>query len=64
MEIYFENEPVIGVNVTYDHNGQRHYDYFPSLYLFKVWANAEFAGVKLVEVTDDNYHLLAKDGKI
>lgn len=64
MEIYYEYDPVTGVQVTYDYQGERHYDYFKSLGFFKCWASSEFSGVELVEITNDNYQQLAREGKI
>lgn len=64
MEIYYEYDPIMGVNVTYDFNDKRHYDVFNSLYMFKVWASTEFSSAELIEITDFNYQDLAKEGKI
>lgn len=64
MKVYYEYEPTIGVNVTYDQDGQRHHDYFKTLYTFKIWASAEFFGAELIEITDSNYQQLTKEGKI
>lgn len=54
----------MGVNVTYDLNGKRHYDFFSSLYLFKVWASFEFHNAELIEITNNNYQQLTLKGKI
>ena len=64
MEIYYEYDPVMGVNVTYDFNGKRHYDYFSSLYLFNVWVSSEFYNSEQIEITDSNYRTLVEQGKI
>lgn len=64
IEIYYEYEPIMGVNITYDFNGERHYDYFSSLYNFKVWVSLEFQGAELIEITDVNYQKLVEQGKI
>lgn len=64
MEIYFESDPIMGVNVTYDFDGQRIYDYFSNLYKFKVWASFEFPCADLIEITDSNYEQLVEQGSI
>lgn len=64
MEIYYEYDPVMGVNVTYDFNGERHYDFFSSLYLFNVWVSSEFYNSEQIEITDSNYRILVEQGKI
>ncbi len=62
--IYYDSDPIMGVNVTYDINGKRHYDSFSSLYLFNAWAHSEYYGCETVEVTDFNYRQLTEQGKI
>jgi hypothetical protein len=64
IEIYYESDPIMGVNVTYDLNGKRHHDFFSSLYLFNVWASSEFYSSELTEITNSNYGQLAEQGKI
>jgi hypothetical protein len=64
IEIYYESDPIMGVNVTYDYDGKRHYDFFSSLYLFNVWASSEFYNSELIEITNSNYQQLAQQGKI
>ena len=64
MKIYYEYEPVLGVNVIYDFNGSRHFDYFSSLYLFNVWASSEFFQSEQIEITDSNYRTLVEQGVI
>ena len=64
IEIYYESDPIMGVNVTYDFNEKRHYDFFSSLYLFNVWASSEFYNSELIEITNSNYQQLAQQGKI
>ncbi|GEK57011.1 hypothetical protein PES01_38560 [Pseudoalteromonas espejiana] len=64
IEIYYESDPIMGVNTSYDLNGKRHYDFFSSLYLFNVWASFEFSNSELIEVTNNNYHQLVEQGKI
>ena len=64
IEIYYESDPIMGVNVTYDFNGKRRYDFFSSLYLFNVWASSEFYNAELVEITNRNYPQLVQQGKI
>ncbi len=64
VDIYYESDPIMGVNVTYDFNGKRHYDFFSSLYLFNVWASSEFYSSELIEITNSNYPLLVQQGKI
>ncbi|MGL1956076.1 MAG: hypothetical protein OCD00_01995 [Colwellia sp.] len=64
MKIYYEYEPIMGVNVTYDIDEIRHYDYFSSLYLFNAWASSEYFNAELIEITDINYSSLAERGLI
>lgn len=64
MEIYYEHDPIMGVNVTYDINGIRHHDYFSSLFIFNVWASSEYYNAELIEITDSNYPDLAQKGLI
>lgn len=64
IEIYYESDPIMGVNVTYDFNEKRHFDFFSSLYLFNVWASSEFYNAELIEITNSNYQQLAQQGKI
>jgi len=64
MKVYYEYDPVMGVNVTYDFNGQRHYDFFSSLYLFNAWVSSEFFNSEQIEITDDNYRFLIEQGVI
>lgn len=54
----------MGVNITYDLQDERHYDYFSSLYVFFAWASSEFYTASLIEITNENYQELAKKGKI
>lgn len=64
IDIYYESDPIMGVNVTYDLNEKRHYDFFSSLYLFNVWASSEFHNSELIEITNSNYPFLVQQGKI
>ena len=64
VDIYYESDPIMGVNVTYDLNGKRHYDFFSSLYLLNVWVSSEFCSSELIEITNSNYPLLVQQGKI
>lgn len=64
MKIYYEYDPVMGVNVTYDLDGNRYYDYFSSLYTFNVWCSSEFFNAEQLEITNLNYRLLAEKGVI
>ncbi|MCP4991169.1 MAG: hypothetical protein GY928_35475 [Colwellia sp.] len=64
ITIYYESDPVMGVNVTYDIDEKRHYDFFSSLYLFNAWAYSEFYNAELIEITNANYQQLAQRGKI
>jgi hypothetical protein len=63
MIIYFENNRQAGVQVTYDLNGERHYDYFENMYRFRVWVSHEF-DCETVEITDSNYRQLVAEGVI
>lgn len=60
MVIYYEVGA--GVNITYDHNGQRKYDYFSSLHLFYVTIGEKYPQADLVRVNDSNYADLVKQG--
>jgi len=62
MKIYFEFGTAVGVNVTYDVQGERCYDYFSSLCKFHVWAEAVYPHACLVLITDENYCQLATSG--
>jgi len=63
--IYYEYERILGVNSTYDDaSGQRHYDYFSSLFAFKQWVSYEMNNAKTIEITDLNYKNLASRGLI
>lgn len=64
MVIYYEYDSIMGVNVTYDFNGKRHYDFFSSLYLFNVWVSSEFFYSEQIEITDSNYRNLVEQGKV
>lgn len=64
IEIYYEHDPIMGVNVTYDINGIRHHDYFSSLFIFNVWVSSEYHNAKLIEITDSNYSDLSQKGLI
>jgi len=64
MEIYFESEPVLGVNITYSLNGELERDYFSSMYLFTAWASLEYPSAELIEITDSNYRTLHEQGLI
>lgn len=64
LVIYYENEPILGVNITFDVDGSREYDFFSSLYKFKVWVSLEYPSAELVEITDSNYEVLSKEGLI
>lgn len=64
MKIYYEADPIMGVTVTYDFNGKRHYDSFNSLYFFNAWVTAEFYSAEQIEITDSNYRTLVEQGKI
>ncbi len=64
ITIYYEDYKVQGVNVTYDLNGERIYDYFSSMYKFNCWVNYEMAGSATVEITDTNYADLSQRGLI
>lgn len=63
MILYYENNKQAGVQVTYDLNGERLYDYFDNMYQFRVWALHEF-DCKTVEITDSNYRQLVSQGVI
>lgn len=62
--IYYEYEPILGVNTTYHDGVQFHYDYFPSMHFFNLWIQAEFHNCSIVEVTNDNYQELKAKGAI
>ena len=64
MEIYFDYEPLLGVNVTIHTLDGVQYDYFSSMYMFRSWMNLECPDAKVVEVTAENYELLRDKGKI
>jgi len=64
MEIYYEYDPIMGVNVIYDFNGERHYDFFNSLFFFNVWVSSEFYNSEQIEITNNNYRSLVQQGKI
>lgn len=64
MKIYYDSDPTMGAEVTYDLNGERVYDSFSSFYIFNAWVSSEFLTYELVEVTDENYAHLAKSGVI
>lgn len=63
MILYYENNKQAGVQVTYDLNGERLYDYFDNMYQFRVWASHEF-DCQTVEITDSNYRQLVSQGVI
>ncbi len=63
MIIYFENNKQAGVQVTYDFDGVRMYDYFDNMYQFRSWVKHEF-DCKTVEITDSNYRKLVEKGVI
>ncbi len=63
MIIYFENNKQAGVQVIYDLNGQRLYDYFDNIYQFRAWVAHEY-DCETVEVTDSNYRDLIAQGVI
>ena len=63
MVLYYENNKQAGVQVTYDLNGERLYDYFDNMYQFRAWASYEF-DCKTVEITDSNYRQLVAEGCI
>ncbi|PCI54399.1 MAG: hypothetical protein COB45_08445 [Gammaproteobacteria bacterium] len=64
MKIYYESDPILGINITYDFNGERHHDFFSSFYLFNAWVSLEFFNVELIEITDSNYPILVQKGLI
>ena len=64
LVVYYESDPIMGVNVIYDVGGTRCYDSFSSLYLFHAWAASEFFKSELIEITDSNYGTLVEQGKI
>lgn len=64
MKIYYESDPIMGVNVIYDFNGQRHFDSFSSITWFYAWASVEFYLADLIEITDLNYKQLSDEGAI
>jgi len=63
MKIYFENNKQAGVQVTYDLNGNRVYDYFDNMFQFRAWVSHEH-DCRTVEITDSNYRQLVADGVI
>lgn len=63
MIIYFENNKQSGVQVTYDLDGVRMYDYFDNMYQFLAWVSHEY-DCRTVEITDSNYRQLVADGVI
>lgn len=63
MIVYFENNKQAGVQVTYDLNGERVYDFFNNMYQFRVWVSHEF-DCRAVEITDENYRMLVAEGVI
>lgn len=62
--VYYEFEPILGVNTTYYDGFQFRYDYFSSMYLFNLWIQSEFNGCPTVEITNDNYQELKAQGAI
>ena len=63
MKIYYENNKQAGVQVTYDFNGVRMYDYFDNMYRFRAWVAHEY-DCETVEITDSNYRQLVEQGVI
>lgn len=63
MVIYYENNKQAGVQVTYDLDGERQYDYFDNMYQFRAWVAHEY-DCETVEVTDTNYRDLVTQGVI
>jgi len=64
LYIYYEYSSQTGVQVTYDLNKERVYDYFSNMSSFYGWAHHEFHHAELIEITDDNYRKLAEQGAI
>ncbi|WP_440877625.1 hypothetical protein [Thalassotalea sp. PLHSN55] len=62
MQIYYDDEGQMGVNVTYHLNGEKHHDYFSSMYKFNSWINYECLGAEVIEVTNENYPSLCEQG--
>lgn len=61
MEVYYESDPVMGVNYQYrDDSGRFHHDWLSSMYLFR----NEFPCAKLIEITLFNEDDLLLQGKI
>ena len=63
MKIYYENNKQAGVQVTYDLDGVRMYDYFDNMYRFRAWVAHEY-DCPTVEITDANYRQLVEQGVI
>jgi len=63
MKIYFENNRQAGVQVTYDLDGVRMYDYFDNMHRFRCWVAHEY-DCETVEITDSNYRQLVEQGVI
>ena len=65
MIIYYEYERILGVNSTHDDSsGERHYNYFSSMFNFKHWVSYEMGNSEVLEITDKNYPELAAKGVI
>lgn len=65
MEIYYESDPIMGVNFQYkDKDGVFHHDYVQSFYIFKIFVNSEFYKPQIIEITNTNYAFLLEQGKI
>lgn len=65
MIIYYEYEPILGVNTTHDDaNHVRHYNYFSSLQKFNIWIAYEMNNSPVVEITNANYPKLVEQGVI
>lgn len=62
MEIYYDDEGRMGVNVTYHLDGEKKHDYFSSMYKFNLWVSFEFLGAEVIEITDLNYPVLCEKG--
>lgn len=63
LKIYYENNKQAGVQVTYDLDGVRMYDYFDNMYRFRAWVAHEY-DCPTVEITDANYRQLVEQGVI
>ena len=64
IQIYYEYDPVMGVNCQWKESEKFQHDYFSSMYQFRAWVSLEVPMAQLIEITDLNYDSLLAQGKI